>query len=296
MEIYPIYEQNTEIAPNLWYSLSGQGESPCMRVGHSIVQVKDENNKHDKGKLCIVGGANPSELFSDIYMFDLENLSWDRFDDFEQFKPGRYEHACIYEKKEKNIFIYGGCTETGNCNDVFKVDLEKKTCESVICKNSAPTARTIHSGVMYKNQLVIFGGGAATKTPVPDQNVYIFDPPSYKWISLNISKDSKTPITRQGHLLINYNDQLIILHGGLNENELFDDLWSVDFNKMEWKEIFFSKEESRFPLKRAAHGGVSINNNIYIFGGIGPDNAALDDLWKFDLGRLFFYFQCFDCS
>jgi N-acetylneuraminic acid mutarotase len=282
MELFPIYEENTKISENLWYSISGIGESPFMRVGHTIVHVRDQDDKLDKGKFYIIGGANPSESFNDVYCFDFAKLNWDKLGDLEHFKTGRYEHSCFYDNHEKNIFVFGGSSELGILNDMLKFGLERKICENLIAKNNPPSARTIHSGVVYKNQLIIFGGGAESKKPVSDENVNIFDPLANKWISLNINKNNKRPNNRQGHLMINHNDELIYLHGGMDEHRLYDDLWTLDLKLMEWKD---QNQEVNLPCARAAHGGISVNNFLYVFGGINSNNMALDDLWRYDIGN-----------
>ena len=287
MELYPIYEENTKIAKNIWYSLSGLGECPFMRVGHSIVHLKKEDTERlDKGKFFIIGGANPSGSFNDVYIFDLNTLSWDKLDEMDSFKTGRYEHSCFLDSRSNNVLIFGGSSEAGTFNDLLKFDFESKKCEHLPVKSNAPSPRTIHSGVGYKNQLVVFGGGVEGKTPVADQNVYIYNAASDKWISLSLTKNSKVPAARQGHLMLNYKDDLVYLHGGMSEDAMFDDFWCLNLKTIVWQLVEFDKSDmEKFPCARAAHGGVCINRSVYIFGGIDPAGAALNDLWKFNVGK-----------
>lgn len=81
--------------------------------------------------------------------------------------------------------------------------------------------------------------------------------------------------------MINSNDNLIYLHGGMNNEMIYDDLWALDIKKMTWSLVELNKEET-IPVARAAHGGISVNDSLYIFGGIGTSGEALDDLWKYD--------------
>ena len=287
MELYPIYDENSPVSPNIWYSLSGVGETPMMRVGHTLVHIRNndspdtEENKYSKGKLYFVGGANPSNCFNDIYFFDLDKLSWDKHEDLENFESGRYEHACVLNEKSECI-VFGGASEKESFNDVLKFNFENKTCEKFESTPSQPSARTIHVGASYKNQMLIFGGGQNGKTPVDDQKVYIFNATNKKWISLSIQ--GSMPSTRHGHVMMNFNDELVFMHGGMRDENILEDLWSLNLKTMSWSEL--NQNDGVRPCSRAAHGGICINKNLYIFGGINSGGSALDDLWKYDIGKL----------
>lgn len=174
MELFPIYDENSKISKNIWYSISGIGESPFMRVGHTIVHSKKENSK---GNFYIIGGANPSGSFNDVYVLNMDTLSWDKFEeDLENFEKGRYEHACLFDENNKQIYIFGGSNEEGSLDSFLKFDIDQKKCSKILNQSSnSPTGRTIHVGVSFKNQLVVFGGGSEGKSSVEDQKVYIYN-------------------------------------------------------------------------------------------------------------------------
>lgn len=86
--------------------------------------------------------------------------------------------------------------------------------------------------------------------------------------------------------MLNHNDDAIYLNGGMSDSKMFDDLWKLDLRKFCWQEIDFkSTNGTNYPCSRAAHGGVGVNNNLYVFGGLGSNGLALDDLWKYDIGN-----------
>jgi hypothetical protein len=181
MELYPICDEEFKIEPNIWYSVTGNGESPFMRVGHTCIHVTDESNR---GKLLFIGGANPSECFNDIYSLDLNNLKWDKFVDLANFETGRYEHACF--KSDKSVFIFGGADQEKNYNDVISFDVNTNTCENFqISSSTYPSARTFHAGITFKDKLIVFAGGETGKLAVQDSKIYILDPIAKKWISLS---------------------------------------------------------------------------------------------------------------
>lgn len=278
MELYPIFDENSQISKNLWYAVSAFGESPLMRVGHTIVHKR--TSQESKGKFYIVGGANPSNSFNDAYILDMDTLSWDKLDDDnDNFPKGRYEHACLMTNNF--VYIFAGSNEDGSLNDILRFDTENNKIEKIVnISPNVPSPRTIHAGGTIKNQLVIFGGGISGKTAIHDQKVYIYNPTLNKWISLN--GKGQNPEPRQGHVMISHNDDKLFIHGGVNEDVFYNDLWIFDLKGMNWTKI---DSKHPWPEARAAHGGISVNNNLYIFGGIGSVGLALDDLWKYDISK-----------
>lgn len=146
-------------------------------------------------------------------------------------------------------------------------------------------------GATYKNQLVIFGGGELGKMAVNDLKLYIYNPKTRKWVSLSIqsSGGSSSPSARHGHVMISGSGddtETIYMHGGMNDEQMFDDLWKIDMRKLCWSSLEVTGEAANRPCARAAHGGVSINSSLYVFGGLGQTGMALDDLWKYDTRKI----------
>lgn len=63
------------------YTLTPPGDSPCARVGHSCSYLPPVDDAK-RGKVFIVGGADPNRSFSDVHTMDLGKTS-----------SGR---ACVY--------------------------------------------------------------------------------------------------------------------------------------------------------------------------------------------------------
>jgi N-acetylneuraminic acid mutarotase len=176
-----------------------------------------------------------------------------------------------------------------NSDDVLRyldalINYFVKKNESEKMKNEStnkPSERTIHGGVVFKNQLIVFGGGLNGNQPVDDQKVYIYNPSTDKWISLSIQGES--PHQRHGHLMLNHQDEMIFVHGGMNLEQIYDDLWCINLKTFKWQQVTFDRNKPQ-PQARAAHGGVTINKNLYIFGGLSQSGQALDDLWKYNTG------------
>uniref|UniRef100_A0A8C9ASC7 Rab9 effector protein with kelch motifs n=1 Tax=Prolemur simus TaxID=1328070 RepID=A0A8C9ASC7_PROSS len=75
MKQLPVLEPGDKPRKATWYTLTLPGDSPCARVGHSCLYLPPVGDAK-RGKIFIVGGANPNRSFSDVHTIDLETRTW----------------------------------------------------------------------------------------------------------------------------------------------------------------------------------------------------------------------------
>jgi Rab9 effector protein with kelch motifs len=275
MEFNPYLESGLVPNDSFWYVLPACGESPALRVGHTSVQIgatKDSN-----GYLYVIGGANPSGTFSDVYALDLDTYIWSKRES--TGFAGRYEHTAFVAISEpSNIYIFGGADGDGNRNDIQVYNTDMNSWRSVETSGVPPQARTFHNGVCVGNQLVVYGGGERGPDPVSDRKVHIFDAVKRHWSVLEVRGDAPKP--RHGHVMAAI-DNRVFLHGGMAGPSFFDDLHILDLAKSSW---FHAKIKSVKPSARAAHGSFVTASDLYIFGGMNQ-NGALCDMFKLDTSK-----------
>lgn len=115
MELHPYMEKGICPNPDMWYVLSAVGECPSMRVGLTCSYIPGPSGHG--GKVLVLGGANPSQTFGDLYVLDLDTLSWDIVDS-PGFKP-RYEHsAFVPASTPDKLHVFAGADQQGNMNDI----------------------------------------------------------------------------------------------------------------------------------------------------------------------------------
>ncbi|ESO91673.1 hypothetical protein LOTGIDRAFT_121915 [Lottia gigantea] len=272
MELHPILELDTKPNDNLWYVVSALGDSPSMRVGHTCTFVK--NISGGQGRVYVIGGANPSGSFGEVYILDLETLTWDTLD-----TPGfkaRYEHVAFIPKSYPDkIYIFGGADQTGNLNDVQILDLVSNDWSTMTVQGTPPSPRTHHTTAVVGNKLVVYSGGHSGAEPVGDRKVHILDVTTCTWSAPSFNGEPPKP--RHGHLMLAVGKKVYV-HGGMASSTFYDDLHVLDFEKGAWSSI---KKKKTSPSARAAHGGVVSGTDIYTFGGMNKD-GALDELYKLD--------------
>jgi len=95
------------------------------------------------------------------------------------------------------------------------------------------------------------------------------------------SQGAQAPASRHGHVMIGDED-VVYLHGGMSNEKIFDDMWRIDLKKLCWSPI---ETTGIRPCARAAHGGICVNSGVFLFGGLAQTGLALDDLWRYDIGK-----------
>ncbi|XP_066445355.1 rab9 effector protein with kelch motifs-like [Eleutherodactylus coqui] len=98
------------------YAFAPSGEAPSHRVGHTCLYVPDPDTQ-GKGKVVIVGGADPSRCYSDAHIINLDTYEWIN-PDWKDLLP-RYEHACFtYFSDPTRIWVFGGAEQAENRNSI----------------------------------------------------------------------------------------------------------------------------------------------------------------------------------
>lgn len=89
-----------DIATRTWFlpSVSGQ-EPPAPRASHTATKI-------DESHFCLIGGGEPTSVFNDVYLFNIESNTWIRVNAAGQLPQRRCGHTTsIYDQK---ILLFGG--------------------------------------------------------------------------------------------------------------------------------------------------------------------------------------------
>ncbi|KAK2120316.1 hypothetical protein P7K49_001702 [Saguinus oedipus] len=282
------------------YTLTLPGDSPCARVGHSCSYLPPVGNAK-RGKVFIVGGANPNRSFSDVHAMDLGKHQWDLVT-CKGLLP-RYEHASFIPScTPDSIWVFGGANQSGNrnCLQVLNPDTYLVACVIeaspsnaqdsfvVLCAETRtwtipevtsppPSPRTFHtSSAAIGNQLYVFGGGERGAQPVQDVKLHVFDASTLTWSQPETLGNPPSP--RHGHVMVAAGTKLFI-HGGLAGDKFYDDLHCIDikFSDMKWQKL---SPTGAAPAGCAAHSAVAVGKHLYIFGGMTPA-GALDTMYQY---------------
>ncbi|XP_069465533.1 rab9 effector protein with kelch motifs isoform X2 [Ambystoma mexicanum] len=286
MERLQVLEPEDTPEQATWYDLILRGQSPSARVGHNCLYLPPTEDD-GKGKVIIVGGANPRGSFSDAYIVDLDSHEWD-IPDWENLLP-RYEHASFLSSGNPgSVWVFGGAEQAGNRNCVQILRLETGTWKSPKVNGSPPSPRTFHtSSAAIGDDLYVFGGGDKGTEPVDDPQLHVFNSATLTWNQPETS--GKPPAPRHGHAMVAVGTKLFV-HGGLSGDTFFQDMFCIDTNDMEWKKL---KVKGDVPEGCAAHSAAACGKHIYIFGGM-DSHGSVNSMYKFDTENLSWTLLRFD--
>ena len=267
------------------------GPSPigtrCGSILHPMECPDSPLEQPPTTSMFLIGGANASETMSDVVSFQFHRetgcVGWERRECAGDF-PGRYEAASFVPASHPgDIFVFGGGYEEGTYNDLWRLNTTESRWEELEQRGPTPSERTLYSAAHHGDALWVWGGGRGQTDPVRDTHVYKFDANSLAWEITPSKGELIQP--RQGHAMV-YSEGSLLVHGGMQEETLLDDLFQFNLATFEWREI---RSLGSKPEARAAHSAVVVPSSfgaqmsgMIIFGGL-TIAGALNDFWCLNL-------------
>ncbi|KAL0965489.1 hypothetical protein UPYG_G00281940 [Umbra pygmaea] len=267
MELLPVLEPEETPREGLWYGLIPTGGGPGVSVGHTCTYFPSENG--GKGKILIVGGANPNGSFSASHVINLDRYGWD-IPEWEGLEA-RYEHCSFVPVSyPQSLWVFAGAQQSGNLDSVQNLQLtDGGPWKNVQVNGMPPCPRTYHTNsACVGDRLFVFSGGDSGATPVSDTKLHVFDTVSHTWSQPNTQ--GRHPPVRHGHVMIAVGTKLYI-HGGMAGEKLHSDMYALDTGNMRWEKV---QAKGDIPPGVAAHSAVALVKYIYIFGGMTSEGAS----------------------
>ncbi|XP_027631403.1 rab9 effector protein with kelch motifs isoform X3 [Tupaia chinensis] len=235
MKQLPVLEPGDKPRKATWYTLTLPGDSPCARVGHSCSYLPPLGDAK-RGKVFIVGGADPNGSFSDVHTLDLGTHQWDSATG-EGLLP-RYEHASFVPScTPDSIWVFGGADQSGNRNCLQFLNPETGTWSTPEVASTPPSPRTFHtSSAAIGNQLYVFGGGERGAQPVKDVKLHVFDASDMTWQKL--SPTGAAPVGCAAHSAVTVGNHLYVF-GGMTPTGALDTMYQYHIEKQHWTLLKF---------------------------------------------------------
>lgn len=150
-------------------------------------------------------------------------------------------------------------------------------------KAEAPRARDSHTIVHINNQLIMFGGCGSGKTNTSFGDLHKFDLKTRQWTRLQNVIGDEMPQDREAHIAQEIDKNKMMIHGGLNQDELtFDDTFVLTgFDQDRGFYCWFKCQNlGDIPPARDSHSSCLIKDKIYIFGGQGVKDVFYNDIYS----------------
>ncbi|XP_051041230.1 rab9 effector protein with kelch motifs isoform X3 [Phodopus roborovskii] len=231
MKELPVLDPGEKPRKATWYTLTRPGDKPCPRVGHSCSYLPPVGDAK-KGKVFIVGGANPNQSFSDVHIMDLGTQQWDTAT-MEGLLP-RYEHASFVPScTPHNIWVFGGADQSGNRNCLQVLDPDTLMWSQPETHGNPPSARHGHVMVAAGTKLFIHGGLSGDRF---FDDLHCIDISNMKWQKL--SPTGAVPAGCAAHAAVAVGKHVYVF-GGMTPTGALNTMYKYHTEKQHWTSLQF---------------------------------------------------------
>ncbi|KAL8008331.1 putative AAA+ ATPase domain, dynein heavy chain region D6 P-loop domain, immunoglobulin-like protein [Plasmopara halstedii] len=173
---------------------------------------------------------------------------------------------------ESIIYMFGGCdhkSPPGPTNDFYRLDVTNgytwSRVTSMQSGDEIPVPRWRHSAILFKKDILIFGGFAAEKRL---NDLWIFDTEQKIWEQKYAQSFWEgLPQCRGAHSATLVGDKMYVF-GGYGGNGFgrtdFNDLHVLDLHSFKWQEV---QTEGEKPEPRSGHQTCLVNQRLLVIGG-----------------------------
>lgn len=169
--------------------------------------------------------------------------------------------------------LFSGTNDLGSQNYFQLFDYSTSTWDHIAPDSYIPVPRWGHSLVHIESMgmLYLIGGGSWGVSEWDYRNdVHVYNFTSNQWTLLIYNGDSK--ISPRARFATQYDPihNVILVHGGMNDSNIFDDTWTYDILENEWNEL-----ELENILFGSGHSIALMNNTFHL---VEKYHYILDDL------------------
>ncbi|EAQ93426.1 hypothetical protein CHGG_01661 [Chaetomium globosum CBS 148.51] len=249
---------------------SGMYWSRCATSGSPHTALRAHTATPVGSNVFVFGGCDARACFNELYVLDADAFYWSAPHVVGDVPvPLRAMTATAVGKK---LVVFGGGDGPAYYNDVYVLDtVNLRWSRPRILGDKVPSKRRAHTACLYKNGIYVFGGGDGVRAlndiwrlDVSDMNKM-----SWKLISGPSSADGRSPITgkdlrpkARGYHTANMVGSKLIIYGGSDGGECFNDVWVYDVDIHTWRSV-------NVPVthRRLSHTATIVGSYLFVIGG-----------------------------
>ncbi|KAH7320196.1 hypothetical protein B0I35DRAFT_353204 [Stachybotrys elegans] len=214
----------------------------------------------------VFGGCDSRTCFNDMYVLDADSFYWSK-----PYMVGEIPmplRAMTCTAVGKRLVVFGGGDGPAYYNDVYVLDTTNfRWTKPQILGDRFPSKRRAHTACLHKNGIYVFGGGDGVRALNDIWRLDVSDMNKMSWrlISsaekLNPSAKDYRPKAR-GYHTANMVGSKLIIFGGSDGGECFDDVWIYDVEHHYWKTV---PVPVAYP--RLSHTATIVGSYLFVIGG-----------------------------
>ncbi|KAH7196758.1 uncharacterized protein B0J16DRAFT_326587 [Fusarium flagelliforme] len=245
---------------------SGMYWSRAPVSGASHTSLRAHTTTIIGSNVYVFGGCDSRTCFNDLYVLDADSFHWSV-----PYVVGDIPvplRAMTCTAVGKKLVVFGGGDGPEYYNDVYVLDTTNfRWTKPRIIGEKMPSKRRAHTACLYKNGLYIFGGGDGVRALNDIWRLDVADVNKMSW-RLVSSSDKASPGTKdyrpkaRGYHTANMVGSKLIIFGGSDGGECFDDVWVYDVDAQVWKAVAIP-----VAYRRLSHTATIVGSYLFVIGG-----------------------------
>ncbi|KAH8905924.1 conjugation with cellular fusion-related protein [Coniochaeta sp. PMI_546] len=217
----------------------------------------------------VFGGCDSRACFNELYVLDADAFYWSRPHVVGDIPVPLRAMTCTAVGKK--LVVFGGGDGPAYYNDVYVLDtVNFRWSRPRIVGDKVPSKRRAHTACLYKNGIYVFGGGDGVRAlndiwrlDVSDTNKM-----SWKMISAPLATEDMGPAKEhqrpkaRGYHTANMVGSKLIIFGGSDGGECFNDVWVYDVDSHVWKAVSIP-----VTFRRLSHTATIVGSYLFVIGG-----------------------------
>ncbi|QUC18462.1 uncharacterized protein UV8b_02703 [Ustilaginoidea virens] len=217
--------------------------------------------------IYIFGGCDSKTCFNSLYVLDADAFYWS-FPHIVGDIPAPLR-AMTCTAVGKKLVVFGGGDGPAYYNDVYVLDtVNFRWTKPRILGDKIPSKRRAHTACLYKNDIYVFGGGDGVRALNDIWRLDVSDMTKMSWKLLSRPEKSAKSGSKQsqprarGYHTANVVGSKLIIFGGSDGGECFDDVWVYDLDMNVWKKVHMS-----VTYRRLSHTATIVGSYLFVLGG-----------------------------
>ncbi|KAG5949194.1 hypothetical protein E4U53_005948 [Claviceps sorghi] len=218
--------------------------------------------------IYIFGGCDAKTCFNTLYVLDADAFYWSVPHVVGEFPLPLRAMTCTAVGRK--LVVFGGGDGPDYYNDVYVLDtMNFRWTKPRILGDKVPSKRRAHTACLYKMGIYVFGGGDGVRALNDIWRLDVSDPTKMSWklisapVKVSSSSDKKETCPKaRGYHTANMVGSKLIIFGGSDGGECFNDVWIYDIEKPVWKLVTMSTT-----YRRLSHTATIVGSYLFVLGG-----------------------------
>lgn len=213
--------------------------------------------------IYVFGGCDSKTCFRELYVFDGDAFHWSKPHVVGDIPLPLRAMTCTAVGKK--LVVFGGGDGPAYYNDVYVLDtVNFRWTKPRIVGDRVPSKRRAHTACLYKSGIYVFGGGDGVRALNDIWRLDVGDMSKMSWrlVSGPEKAASDARPKARGYHTANMVSSNLIIFGGSDGGECFNDVWVYDVEAQGWK-------CANIPVafRRLSHTATLVGSYLFVIGG-----------------------------